>query len=501
MDWILFVRILWITLVALLAAGVIVVLVRTFRLPKKGSVRPLPEPVSRPEEAARAAESLSELVRFATVSHPSPEDNQVSEWVRLRDCLKRRYPHVHETMERVVVGKYSLLYRWASPDPQDEPLLFCAHLDVVPATGEWTHPAFSGELADGRVWGRGTLDCKHLIAAMLECAEKLCAEGFVPNRDIWFAFGHDEETGGKEGAAAIARLFAEQNMRFAMVLDEGGSVSDGFFDLPQPTAIVAVSEKGFLNVRLSVDGKGGHASKPPAHTALGVLSQAICRIEYKGRPARLTPLVRDMLLPLASEFPFGMRLMLTNLWLFRKRLLRRLLREPGTAALVRTTMAATMSSCGTASNVLPSRAEATINIRPLHGETVQDIVQYLRDLTKDLGVTVEAIRAEEASSISDYQGGLFAALSESIRAVFGLVTVVPYLMCGGTDASKYEKFSSCVYRFCPFVLNKRESGLIHNIDESVRVDALGTAVAFYEDMFHRLAGDGKTAENQGDLII
>ena len=488
MDWMRVIQILWVVAAALVAVAA-VVLVRTARIrPKRREA--FPEPVTDPETAARAAESLSEMIRFQTVSHPDPEENQVDEWMRLHEYLKQRYPAVHKAMERAVVGKYSLLYRWASSNPQEEPLLFCGHMDVVPAAGEWQHPPFSGDIAEGSVWGRGTLDCKHLIVTLMECAEKLCTQGFTPDRDIWFAFGHDEEVGGKEGAGSLAQLFAEKNMRFAMVLDEGGAVSQGLLDLPQATATVAVAEKGFLNVKLSVAGQGGHASQPPQNTALGVLSQAICRIEYKGRRPRLTPIVRDMFSQLAPELPYGMRMMLANLWLFKGRLLNNMLRKPNTAALVRTTIAATMSSCGTATNVLPSGAEAILNIRLLHGETAQDIVQYLRDLTHDLGVKVEAIRINEASQVSDYHGEMFAELSKSIQAAFGPVSVVPNLMLGGTDAAKYEKFSSCVYRFCPFVLSPQERGRIHNIDEAVSVEALGTAAAFYENLFKRLAGAG-----------
>lgn len=486
-ELMLILQIAWISLAVLLVTGAAVVLLRTRRMQPRQTPAP-PEPKSDAKVANRAAEHLAEALRFQTVSHPNPEENAGSEWVRLRDSLKKNYPLVHERLERVVVSKYSLLYRWVSPQACGDPLLFCGHLDVVPASGQWSHPPFAGEIVDDVLWGRGTIDCKHLVVGLLECVESLLEEGFTPSRDIWFAFGHDEEVGGPEGASAIAKLFAEREMRFAMVLDEGGFIKKEFLSLPHPTALVAVSEKGFLNVRLKAEGEAGHASTPPSHTALGILSKAICRIEYKGRRPRLTPLVRDMLLALGPEFSFGRRLALSNLWLFRGRILQWLLREPGTAALVRTTMAVTMGKSGTAANVLPSSAEAVVNIRLLHGESSDTVIRYLQDLVGDLGVTVEPERVQEASQLSDYKGELFSTLTQSIQEIFGPVPVVPYLMCGGTDAHKYETFSAHVYRFCPFVLTEDEHKRMHNTDEHVRVDALGSAVLFYRDLFRRLAG-------------
>ncbi|MDR3207340.1 MAG: M20/M25/M40 family metallo-hydrolase [Oscillospiraceae bacterium] len=475
-------------LAAVLAAAALVFFGRTARI-KRVRAEPVRARVASTELSRRTAESLSALIQFRTVS--ANVQDEYTEWVRLRDHLRKRYPRVHEAMERETISLYSLLYRWPAKEAKGDPLLFCAHIDVVPAEEGWQHPPFAGDIADGYVWGRGALDCKNVMTCLLEAAEALLAIGFQPDRDIYFAFGHDEETGGQEGAVTMAKLFALRNLRFALVLDEGTALKRGLLSLRRPVAEVGVSEKGFMNVRLTTQSAGGHASKPPRHTALGYLSEAICRVEFKPRPPRLTPLIHDLLKALAPYLPYAWRFAIANRFSLARRLSSR------ESAWVRTTMAPTMASAGKAANVLPGKAEATLNIRLLHGETGEDILRYLRDLFTGLGVSVLAMTMSDPSKVSDYTGDTFRALTASTRRVFGAVPVVPSLMVGGTDARKYEHYSDCVYRFMPFVVSEADMAGVHGVDERVSVEALGLAVVFYGDLIQRLAGPaGRPGEPQ-----
>lgn len=464
----------------------------------RAHTRPLSGHAADPELSRRAAETLSQLIRFKTVSYGA--ENEHAEWAHLRDYLRKRFPYIHEAMERETVGHYSLLFKWPSPNSQGEPLLFCGHLDVVPADeGGWQHPPFAGDVSHNMVWGRGALDCKNVVTCLLECAEELIRQGFTPTRDIYFAFGHDEEVGGADGAGMLARVFAQRDMRFAMVLDEGGWLNRGVLTLRRPVAEVAVSEKGMMNVRLSAQSVGGHASQPPAHTALGLLSEAICRVEYKPYRARLTPLVTDMLKTLVPYLPYGWRFMIANRWLCKRRLLRRLKRSD-LAPMVHTTMAPTMALAGRAPNVLPSSADATLNIRMLHGDDGEDVLRYLRHLMAGLDVGVEALTRQEASQVSDYKGEIFNKLTASIHKIFGETPVTPSLMPAATDARRYENFSHCVFRFCPFVLGPNERALIHAVDERVSVEGLGLAAAFYKDVIRRLAGHAWSLDEEAGEV-
>ncbi|MCL2031623.1 MAG: M20/M25/M40 family metallo-hydrolase, partial [Oscillospiraceae bacterium] len=285
------------------AAALIVICVCVFlrgrRLRGRGW-RDVPPPEVDERQARRAAESLSQAIRFQTVSHASlAERGGYGEWVRLREALRQRYPLTHKTLLCENVG-FSLLYRWAAPVPAagaavKAPVLLCAHTDVVPAEGAWSHGPFEGDIADGYVWGRGALDCKNVVICILEAVESLLEEGVTPARDIFLAFGHDEELGGADGAGELAALFAERNARFEMVLDEGGSLCRSAIPVGRPVAHIGVAEKGMADLRFTAREESGSASRPPRRTALGRLSEALCRLEFRPLPPRLHPMVRDSL--------------------------------------------------------------------------------------------------------------------------------------------------------------------------------------------------------------
>ena len=159
------------------------------------------------------AEKLAEAIRLKTISYIDPAKNDWGEFMKFHALLEKRFPFFHGQCEKTVVNGYSLVYRWPAKagGGAAKPALITAHMDVVPVESgtenDWKHEPFSGELAEGRIWGRGTLDTKaHIICAM-EAAEKLIKEGFTPPRDVYFAFGHDEETGGKEGAVKYRGAF------------------------------------------------------------------------------------------------------------------------------------------------------------------------------------------------------------------------------------------------------------------------------------------------------
>ncbi len=473
---------IWLGVLAALLVLPLVVAIRTSR------IRPVQAAaLSRPDfdsaAAQRASESLAGAIRFQTVIRDGTPDT--GEWVRLRDYLRSRYPMVHEKLAPEQVAGYSLVYHWKAPEPGKLPLLFCAHMDVVPAEGHWEHGPFEGVIQDGYVWGRGALDCKHLMICLLEAAERLLEQGYVPERDIYLAFGHDEEIGGPEGARNIAKLFHQRGLRFAMVLDEGGALARAPIATGRPVAEVSVAEKGMVNLRMTVRGEPGHASTPPRHTALGKMSEAVARMEFRRSKARLTPVVLDTLKLLAPFFPYKLRMYIANLWLFRRPLLNLLAADPRSNALIRTTVAATMATCGTAPNVLPESAQAVFNARLLHGDDEAALLSYLCDVTHDLEAEFELLYASEPSAVADYGGAAFHTLSDSIRNVFGEVAVVPYLMTGGTDARYYEGLSDSVLRFCPFILTPDDQATIHSVDERVMCDALGVAVRFYEDLIKR----------------
>jgi len=444
-----------------------------------------PIPSTNTEHAKHAANALASIIKFKTVSHDDPNENDVSEWVKLRDRLRRDFPLVHKSLTREVISDYSLLYIWKAEEPAQEPLLFSAHVDVVDAGGEWEHPPFAGVIDDGYVWGRGALDCKCNVIAMLEAVEMLLNQGVKLKRDIYLAFSHDQES-DTVGAEALSRVFAERELSFYMVLDEGGWLTRGLLPIRVPVAQIGVAEKGRMRVKLSVDTNGGHASLPPPHSAVGLLSEAIARVEYRPHKARLTPIVTAQLKSVLTVMPFRWRYALVNLPLTKRSVIKLCTKDNRLNPLVRSTVAAVRIEGGSSGNMLPDTASAYLDIRLLHGDSGGDMLQFIRDMVSDLGVLAEEVDMIPPSDISESKSEQFTHVKQCIREVFGSVRVSPSLAITSTSSRQYERFCPYVYRFSPFSLTPVDQGRLHGRGEGVRVDSLGLAISFYKELISRV---------------
>lgn len=476
--------------VVLVAALAGVMAVRAARMP---SLQPAAEAaVAIPVDAPAAAERLAGAVRIPTISHERVEDTDTAAFLALHAYLAESYPLVHAALTREPVADLSLLYTWDGSEPGLPPIVLMGHLDVVPVVpgteGDWTHPPFGGAVVDGEVWGRGALDDKVSVVAILEAVEALLADGYRPRRTVYLAFGHDEEVGGVRGAAGIAALLRERGAEpYAMVLDEGGAVVHGVIPgVDAPVALVGVAEKGYVNVELVVEGPGGHSSTPPGQTNIGILAAAIARLEADPFPARFAGAARRMFDYVAPEMPFASRLAFANLWLTEPLVTRMLLASPQTAAMVRTTTAVTMVDAGVKANVLPITARAMVNHRILPGETRESVLERVRRVVADERVRV-AIAGEESvdpSPVSDTEGPAWAMLARTIRQVLADrdVIVAPYLVMGGTDAKWYSGRSDAVFRFLPAPVGPEVLELAHGTNERMSVEGLAASIRFFQQL-------------------
>lgn len=478
---------------ALVLAAAIVVLVavclwRTARLTPHAVQT---EPVDSAIAAATATpERLAGALRFPTVSSQESGRFDPAPFLGLHDYLATAFPATHAALQREIVGEYSLLFTWTGTDPALDPILLMGHLDVVPVEAEerWTHPPFGGAVADGFVWGRGTLDDKGSVLAILEAVELLVTQGFRPQRTVYLAFGHDEEVGGGNGAREISRILQERARRLAFLLDEGGVVAEGVVPgVARPTAMIGVVEKGTVNVQLVVERPGGHSSMPPAHTAVGILSRAITRLEDNPMAARLTPVTERTFTLLAPEMSFLPRFFLANLWLFRPVVVGMMARDERAAATLRTTTAATMIRGSPKSNVLPSRAEAVVNFRILPGDSPEDVVAHVQRVVNDTAVDViPQGRGSLPSAVADYDSPEYGKLEKTIAQLFPGVVTVPFLMIAATDTRHYEPLTRNVFRFNPFVVSPDMVNGVHGTNERMRADDFARGVRFYAQLIRNL---------------
>jgi carboxypeptidase PM20D1 len=358
-------------------------------------------------------------------------------------------------------------------------------MDVVPVDANteknWTYPPFSGRITDSYVWGRGTMDDKVNVLGILEAAEYLLAHGFKPRRTLYFAFGHDEEIGGSKGALQIAALLRRRNVELEFILDEGSNILDGIIpDTPAPVALIGIAEKGYVSLELTVEMPGGHASTPPDHTSIGILSSAVAKLEGSPFPARLSEPIRQMFAFIGPEMPWPKKFGLANLWLFGPLVQRQLARSPLTNAAIRTTQAATVFQSGVKENVLPPHATAIVNVRILPGDTINGVIDHARTVIASNQVKVSPLEIRfEPSAISDSQSPVFQRLHRTIKEVAPEVLVAPSLLVAATDSRHYAPLSKNIFRFLPITVSSEDARRFHGVDERISVKDYERCVRFF----------------------
>lgn len=488
-------------LIAAIAAGALVlivlavIIVRTLSFPQDNAPS---EPLALSDINGEAiAERIGLAVQCRTVSNNDISQTDATAFTALHDLLRTLYPQLHEKLNLELVNGRSLLFTWQGSDPTLRPICFAAHQDVVPADESpesgWTHPPFAGELADGYVWGRGTLDCKGTLIGICEAVNNLLRSGFIPRRTIYLAFGADEEVSGLNGARAIARLFEERGVQLAFMLDEGGVVTKGsLLGLESPVGQIGISEKGYLSLKLKAKVKGGHSSTPPKHTAIGAIALAIAVLESNPFPQTLD-VMSFITSFLGKAVPFTQRMQYANAWLFGGALKRKLAAQPLTNALTRTTTAPTIIKAGSAENVLPAEAEALINFRVMPGETLRDVYEYVNDLVGDEtievlpahGETLEGDHAWNPTPVADVESPHYQRLAELVAATFPGALVVPFMMTGATDSRHYASVCQNAMRFSPYFLTQEEIQTVHAVNERLSFVNAGRMVAFYEELIRQ----------------
>ncbi|HUW70803.1 MAG TPA: M20/M25/M40 family metallo-hydrolase [bacterium] len=474
-------------LIGFIAGVMLVVIVRALMI-KAPAARP-ERPATLWVDAELAARHLSALVRIPTVSSRDTGGWEPARFKELIELLPELYPETHRALARTIVRDYSLLYRWQGVT-HDKPLALMAHYDVVPADPDgWTRGPFSGDIHDGRVWGRGTLDTKCTMVCAFEAVEALVKQGFVPAHDVYLAFGHNEEIGG-DGATGIVSHLEALGIRPALVLDEGGAVVSGIFPgIARPMAMLGVAEKGVTDIELSVMSQGGHASTPPRRGAAWRLARAITRLEARPFAMRFPVATRVMFSRLAPHASFGLRLVLANLWLFEPLLLRVFAASGGELnALCRTTTAVTMLEGSAAANVLPAVAKAVVNVRVAIGQTAETAAAHLANVIADPLVAMRVLLPGDPSPVSELEGGHFDALTRTVTEVYPDAIIAPYVVLGGTDARHFCAISRNVYRFSPFELSKAERASMHAVNEAIPVASLAKGVEFYTRLIRNVGG-------------
>jgi carboxypeptidase PM20D1 len=442
-------------------------------------------------DADKAAENLSGAIRIKTVSNEDYTKVDFSQFDLFQKYLAEKYPRVYTELSCETVNTYSLLYHWKSASPEKKPVLLMAHYDVVPvedgSEALWTHPPFSGEITDGMIWGRGTLDIKCQVIGILESVEALLAEGFIPGRDLYITFGHDEEVDGQQGALLTAALLEKRGLSFEFILDEGSFIAENIIPgVIKPLALIGTCEKGYSDVKLSCTSNGGHSSTPLGSTALSTVCEGVSRLQRNQFRKRITLPVKWFLKTVGPEMPLIDRIALSNLWLFDRLFMKRLSRLPSGNALLRTTTAATMAGGSPQANVLPQKAWAVLNFRLLSGETCEDLARHIKKVLRGLDIKMEFLISNNPSAVSSCESDAFKTVEKTVMQVFPDALPTPYIMTGASDSIKYEKVSPNIFRFSPYRMKPGDMSRIHGNNECIPVESMAGVVRFYKQLIKNL---------------
>jgi carboxypeptidase PM20D1 len=481
--------------IAVLALVTLILVVRTVSLTSYqidvGAAGASPEPVV--DEKA-VATRLAAALRFRSISTREAGGFDLEPFEQLVTWLMASFPSVYERLQVAHRAGPSLLLRWHGTDSSLPGGLFMAHLDVVPiepgTEADWTYPPFAGKVADGFVWGRGAIDIKSGVVGLHEAIASLLRHGVRPVRDLWFAFGHDEEVGGTAGNKVLAEWMLKQKHELAFVVDEGGMVIDGALpELGQrPLAIVNIAEKGYATVELSAHGAGGHSSMPPRSTTVGHVARAIARLEADPFPATLDGVLTRQFDHLAPELPFPNRLVFANRWLFSSLILGQLAKKHATNAIIRTSTAATMIEGGVQENVIPQSATATINFRTLPGVTGDDVLARVKRVIDDHELEARLTEAWLPPPPARVDTPWYRAIARATREEYRDAVVVPSLAVGATDSRHYGPLTSNIYRFLGFRLHLDDVAGMHGTDERLSVTGYARGIKILFRMLRSMGG-------------
>ena len=463
---------------AIFVLFLLVVLIRTLRFsPKAAQTREIEAVIY---DGERAVFTLSKMIRCKTVSHIDRTLDDEAEFDKFKRLLSELFPLVYKVCTLENVNERAMLFKWKGKS-SDSPTVLMAHFDVVSTVDElWDKPAFEGIVENGVIWGRGVIDTKGSLNAILCAAEQLISEGFIPENDVYFAFGGNEEVNGN-GAPSIVAVFEERGIVPGMVLDEGGAVvKDVFPGVKAPCAVVGIAEKGMINVEYSVSGGGGHSSAPLPKTPIDRLSLACVKLGKRPFKFTLTDPTKKMFDTLGRHSTFVYRMIFANLWCFSP-VLNLITRKSGGQinAIARTTLAFTQMEGSKGINVIPPQAKMASNSRILPGETTESVLMRIKETVGDEKVEIRMINGMNPSVISRTDCEGWERICRAVNDTWQEAIVSPYLMTACSDSRHWGVICDKVYRFSPLTLSKEENASVHGNNEKVTTDAVKRAVEFY----------------------
>ena len=438
---------------------------------------------------------FQEALRLKTISFENTEDFDASAFEAFNALLHKNYPLIDSLLDHRIFSKYSHLYKWSGTNSTLKPIVLMGHIDVVPIASpdKWSVDPFSGEIKDGKIWGRGTIDDKFSVIGILEAVEMLLSENYEPERTVYLSFGHDEEIGGEKGAVLIAEHLASQGVEAEYVLDEGYAITQKLVPgIDADVAMIGVGEKGSTTIEFTVDMEGGHSSQPAKETAIDVLATAISKLKANPLEASLSGAMNGFMDQLGPEMGFVNKMAFANRGLFKGMIIGTYESASNAGnALVRTTTAPTIFEAGIKENVIPTYARAVVNFRIIPGQTAGDIMEHANKTISDDRVKAKFYGFNtNPSPVSPLDSDGYNVINKTIKQVFEQTLTGPNLVIAATDSRHFGAVSSNIYRFVPYHINEENINTFHGIDERIPVEDYKDAIRFYMQLIRNSTYNG-----------
>jgi len=435
----------------------------------------------------KAIQDLSAFIQCKSISYADQSKMDFNEFVKIHSFINDNYPFINQYGKKTVINQGSIYYTIPGTDSSLPALVLMGHLDVVPPIQEnkWDYEPFSGFITQTDIYGRGAMDMKHIDCAVLNALENILAKHGQPKRTIYICFGHDEETLGLKGQWEIKNDLKKKNANIGMVLDEGGSISDGSIYHANANLLeIQVMEKGYLDVEIIGTSKGGHSSHPGSSTALSNVAKAITAImDHPFTPTLNKPLIRlfENIKPYLVDLELAN--LMNNIELNKDNIASYLAKDSKLSPYVQTTIAPTMiSSDSKGANVLPQEVKAIINLRLSDSDTIEQVKEHINQICKEIDVTINYKSCINASAISSIDSTEYQLLTNTIKDYFDFDCIVPSISVGGTDCCFYNELCNNCYRFTPILCDSKYYEGIHGINEHLNIDAYLYGINFYMDL-------------------
>ncbi len=423
-------------------------------------------------------DSFRRLIQCPTVTESGHEYFEA-----FHKVLDEEFPHVAATCEKIELGRDVLLYKWTGKDSA-RPVVLMAHQDVVPAVGgDWKYDPFSATVEDGKVYGRGAMDCKNTLFGTIQAVDELIEEGFVPEQDVYLSYSDCEETSGP-GVELARDWFKAQGIKPCIVIDEGGAIIRKFMkNMTKDACMVGILEKGYADVKFIARGKGGHSSQPPKNTPIARLGGFINYCEkhtiFKSKMSAPSKAMIKGLGDVMTQPLKGLAKLFGGSCLLAK-LAPKIVPSYG-MAMYQTTMVFTMMQGATAPNVIPQEAWVNANLRFSPNDTSEKCFKKLRKIAKKFDLDMEVTKSREASPMVDFTSKEYKIFTEAVKKTYPDVAIVPYLMFGGTDCRTMQEIASTAIRCTPCKLSTAQLGGMHASNESVDISSLGETVECFKN--------------------